>query len=71
MASQIPDLAARARFASPRDHQLMGKPNKLGYCTYVCDERPKPSLGLAEFITCAALGGECDSSAVAQFPICT
>lgn len=65
MAARIPDLAARARFSSPWEHQLAGKPNKLGYCTHACDERPKPRLGLAAFIKSATVGGECESSGVA------
>lgn len=40
------------------------KPNKLVYCTYACDERPRTRLGLAEFIKFATVEGECESSAV-------
>lgn len=58
MAAQIPDLAARARFSSLWEHQLAGKPNKLGYSTYACDESPRPRLGLAEFIKFATVVGE-------------
>lgn len=65
MATQIPDLAAKVRFSSPWEQQMAVKPIKLVYCTYACDDRSGPRLGLAEFIKFAIVGGECKSSAVA------
>lgn len=63
--AEIPDLAARARFSSPWEHQLAGKPHKLEHCTYAYDERPRPRLGLVGFIKFATVGDECKSPAEA------